>query len=142
MGSTTEIDTHDHPIIFFDGVCNLCNSSVNFIIDRDPASRFRFASLQSDFAKHSLKKRKIDTSKLESIILWKDNKVYTKSDAAIEIAKDMMAPWSWLRILNVIPLFIRDSLYNWIAKNRYRWFGRRDKCRIPSPELKNRFLDS
>jgi predicted DCC family thiol-disulfide oxidoreductase YuxK len=142
MGSTLEVNTYDHPIIFFDGVCNLCNSSVNFIIDRDPRAIFRFASLQSVAARELLKDSDFNPEELDSILLFKEGRVYSKSDAALEISSDLPFPWSLLRFFKILPKIIRDSIYTWIANNRYNWFGKSESCRLPTPELKDRFLDS
>jgi len=127
-------------IILFDGVCNLCNGSVQFVIQRDPEGRFNFAALQSDAAKQLLKDYQLPVSDLYSIILIKKGKVYQRSSAALEIARGLSGLWPLLYVFVVIPPFIRDGIYNWIAKNRYRWFGQKEECMIPTPELKSRFL--
>jgi len=127
-------------IILFDGVCNLCNGSVQFVIQRDPKGRFNFAALQSDAAKQLLKDYQLPVSDLYSIILIKKGKVYQRSSAALEIARGLSGLWPLLYVFVVIPRFIRDGIYNWIAKNRYRWFGQKEECMIPTPELKSRFL--
>jgi len=131
----------DH-IIFFDGVCNLCNSSVNFVIDRDPKSFFKFATLQSPSAKELLSDLHFNPADLESIVFFSGNRIFRKSRAALEISRHLRGIWPMLYILIVIPGFIRDFLYDFIAKNRYEWFGKQDICRIPTPELKSRFLDA
>ena len=128
-------------IIFFDGVCNLCNNSVQFIIKRDKKNKFKFASLQSSFAKNNLSKH-IDVDKLESIVLLNEDKLYTKSTAALLIARELSSMWSMFYVFIIIPSFIRDWFYNIIAKNRYRIFGKKDSCMIPSPAFKERFLDT
>ena len=130
----------DRQIIFFDGVCNLCNNSINFIIDRDKNQVFRYAPLQSDFAKEQLIPKGANPDKLDSIILLKDGKVYHKSSAALQIARNLSGAWSLLAGLMIFPKFIRDFVYDIIAKNRYKWFGKRDECRIPTPELKKLFV--
>jgi predicted DCC family thiol-disulfide oxidoreductase YuxK len=132
----------DTPIIFFDGVCNLCNSAVNFVIDRDTDKQFHFASLQSDFAKGKLDQYQVDPSLLQSILLLKKGRLYHKSGAALEIGMLLGGPWRLLLVFKIIPKFIRDFIYDWIAKNRYRWFGKRETCRVPTADLKERFLDS
>jgi predicted DCC family thiol-disulfide oxidoreductase YuxK len=136
MGTANEIR---NPIIFFDGVCNLCNSSVNFVIDKDPNNKFKFAPLQSQFAKETIPEtyRSID-----SIILMKNGVFYTKSDAALHIAKDLKGIVRYLWYYIFIPKFIRDWVYDLIAKSRYNVFGKKDMCRIPTPELQNRFISS
>ena len=129
-------------VIFFDGVCNFCNNSVNFLIDRDPGAVFRFASLQSDLAKDILPAKGIDPSRMHSIILLKNGRVFQRSNAALEITKDMPGLWPVLWVFKLVPSFIRDFFYNIIANNRYKWFGKLDSCRMPTPELRERFLDS
>ena len=138
MGTDSEINN----VIFFDGVCNLCNSSVNFVIDRDPEAKFTFAPLQSDFAKNALKNEDTDSYNLESIVFLSNGKFYRRSRAALEIARRMRGAWPMMYVFIIVPGFVRDFIYNWIAKNRYKWFGKREFCRIPTPELKTRFVDS
>lgn len=128
------------PIIFFDGVCNFCNSSVNFIIRYDKKKLFKFASLQSDIAKKLITDIEINQEKPDSIILLQNNKTYQKSTAALKIAQKLRFPLSTLIIFIAVPKFIRDFVYNIIAKNRYKWFGKKSECMIPSPDLKERFL--
>lgn len=130
----------DHPIVFFDGVCNLCNHSVQFIIRHDPNQYFKFASLQSDFAKTKLSPYHIDTTSLHSIIYLDGDKVYQNSDAVLYIAKHLNKGYKIFYIFRFIPRFIRDSIYKFIAKNRYKWMGKKEACMIPSPALKERFL--
>jgi predicted DCC family thiol-disulfide oxidoreductase YuxK len=128
-------------IIFFDGVCNLCNGAVQFIIKRDTKKTFQFASLQSAFAHDQLKEHQIDVTALQSIVLKSGNTIYTKSTAALRIAKQLSGGWPLLYSFMIIPAFIRDWVYDGIAKNRYRWFGKQDVCMVPTPDLKDRFLD-
>lgn len=137
MGSP---DPLDHPVILFDGVCNLCNGSVLFIIKRDPRSQFYFAALQSDFGNKQLKNFGLPATELNSVLLIKGGTLYQKSNAALEIAKHLNGLWSVLYIFKIIPPFLRDGIYTWVARNRYRWFGKKDACMIPTPELKSRFL--
>jgi predicted DCC family thiol-disulfide oxidoreductase YuxK len=129
-------------IIFFDGVCNLCNSSVNFIIKHDKKKHFLFASLQSDAAKEILLQHNSKKITFDSIILIKANKIYEKSTAALKIAKHLNNGLFLLYLFIIVPTFIRDYLYNTIAKNRYKWFGKKDSCMIPTKELKHRFISS
>ena len=138
MGTNFKVDR----IIFFDGVCNLCNSSVNFVIDRDPKSLFKFATLQSSLAENLLDSTVINPADVESIVFLSGNRIFRKSRAALEISRHLRGIWPMFYILIIIPGFIRDFIYNFIAKNRYKWFGKQDTCRIPTPELKSRFLDS
>ena len=130
----------NNSIILFDGHCNLCNSSVNFIIDRDPEKRFKFTSLQSEIGEEISNKYKIDKSKTDSVILVEADRVYTKSSAALKIAKYLRGIWKLAYVFIIIPKFIRDFFYDIIAKNRYKWFGKKNECRLPTPELKERFL--
>ena len=128
------------PILLFDGVCNLCNSSVQFIIKRDPQTRFRFAALQSDFGIAALQKFGIPPGQLNSVILVNGERVYQKSDAALEIVKNLSGLWPAIYVFKLIPRFLRDWLYDRVAGNRYRLFGTRAECLIPTPELKSRFI--
>ena len=129
---------HDHPVILFDGVCNLCTGSVQFVIERDSRKRFRFASLQSPVAERLLGRRE----DLESIILLQDGKTYRKSGAALRIARRLDGLWPLLAVLLIIPGFLRDAVYDWIGRRRYRMFGRREACWLPSVDLADRFLNS
>ena len=129
-------------IILFDGVCNLCNGAIQFVIKRDKKDVFRYAALQSEIGQRMIAERGIDTSKTDSIILVEEGVAYfVKSDAALEIAKHLSGGWSALRIFSFIPSSIRDVVYDFIARNRYRWFGRKDQCMILTPELQAKFLD-
>ncbi len=129
-------------IILFDGICNLCNNTINFVIKHDRKDIFRYASLQSDMGKKLVEDRNIDTSKLDSILLI-DPKVayYYKSSAALHIAKQLSGLYPILFILIVLPKFFRDWIYDGIARNRYKWFGKKESCMIPTPELKSLFID-
>lgn len=127
-------------IIFFDGVCNLCNGAVNFVIDRDPKGKFKLAPLQSAIAADYLKKEQLDN--LNSIALFEDGIIYQKSTAALKIAKKLRGAWPLLYTFIIIPPFIRDFVYDFIAKNRYKWFGKQETCRLPTPDIKARFLQS
>lgn len=131
----------DHALVFFDGVCNLCNGAVNFIIDHDPARYFRFAPLQSEVAQDHLEESVESSSDLSTIVLYEDGHTYVRSTAALRIARRLSGPWSLLYLAVVVPRPLRDAVYNWIANYRYDWFGRRDQCRLPTPDLKDRFLD-
>jgi predicted DCC family thiol-disulfide oxidoreductase YuxK len=126
-------------IILFDGVCNFCNGSVNFLIKRDPNGIFKFAPLQSEIGQQLITKNNI-TGEIDSIILVKENIVYIKSDALIEIIKELKWYWKMLIIVKIIPKKFRDLLYDLIANNRYKWFGKRDSCMIPDENVKSRFI--
>ena len=129
-------------IIFFDGVCNLCNSSVNYIIKHDKRNTFLFASLQSETGIFLIDKFKINTEKTDSIILHTpDSKLYFKSTAALKIAYLLGFPNNLFSIFLIVPTFIRNYVYDYIAKNRYKWYGKKESCIIPTPELRNKFLD-
>ncbi|MFY0687100.1 MAG: DUF393 domain-containing protein [Cyclobacteriaceae bacterium] len=134
MGSTDEV-------ILFDGVCNLCNASVNFIIDRDPDSRFSFASLQSEKAVELLRKSTVNPKALDGIILIKKEKIFQNSSAVLLIAKGLSGLWPMMYLFIIVPSFIRDGVYKLIARNRYRWFGKSDQCRMPTSDLQARFID-
>ena len=127
-------------LILFDGLCNFCNFWVNFIIDHDDKRYFKFASLQSDIAQRILIEKKIDTFKIDSIILVVKENVFFKSSATLQIAKNLNGFWKTLYIFSVIPSPLRDLIYDFIAKNRYNWFGKRERCRVPSKDEKERFL--
>ena len=129
-----------HSIILFDGVCNLCNGAVNFVIKRDPGNVFKFTPLQEKQGVLLLKKHAIDAQKLDSIVLIENKKVYTKSSAALRIARKISGLWPLFFVLLIIPSFIRDGVYDFIAKNRYKWFGKKEQCMIPTPGLKEKFL--
>jgi predicted DCC family thiol-disulfide oxidoreductase YuxK len=131
---------NNHPVILFDGVCNLCNGAVQFIIKRDKKAVFRFAPLQSDFGQAQLQKSGLAFPTVETIVLVEDGTVYQRSDAALRISKHLSGAWPVLYSCRIVPRILRDAAYNWIARNRYRFFGRRDECMIPTPELKARFL--
>ena len=133
-------NTKNKSIILFDGVCNLCNASVNFIIKHDKKAHFKFASLQSDAAKEILLQYNSKKINLDSIILIENNAVYEKSTAALKISKNLTGGFKLLYALIIIPKFIRDWVYYFIAENRYKWFGKKESCMIPSPEIKSRFL--
>lgn len=126
-------------VIFFDGVCNLCSGWVRFVLNRDTSAAFRFAPLQSDFAREILQETRQHDG-LDSIVLLKDGKVFVKSAAVLRIVRRLRWPWPLLWILIVVPSAIRDFVYDIIARSRYRWFGRREECMIPSPEIRERFL--
>jgi predicted DCC family thiol-disulfide oxidoreductase YuxK len=127
-------------IILFDGICNLCNSGVQFIIKRDSKSHFKFTSLQSETGQMLLNKYGV-SNKIDSMIVIEDEKVYIKSSAALHISRYLDGYWKYLTILKVLPPFIRDFLYDILAKNRYKWFGKKDNCMLPTLEMKKRFLE-
>lgn len=129
-------------VLLFDGVCNLCNGAVNFIIDHDPKGHFKFAALQSDFGQLKLEELGYDQEDFDSLVLLSDDKVFKKSTAALHIAKKLSGLYPLLYIFIIIPPFIRHAVYDVIAKNRYKWWGKRDSCRMPTPELQARFVEA
>ena len=131
---------NDKPVILFDGVCNLCSGSVQFILKRDKEKKFLFASLQSGYGQHLLKQFDLPTNTFNSFILFQDGNVLTRSTAALKVFSQVKG-WGWVKIFLIIPNFVRDAAYNLIAKNRYKWFGKKEECWVPTPELKARFLD-
>ena len=128
-------------VILFDGVCNLCNNSVKFIIKNDKRNIFKFAPLQGKYGIKIQNRYNINTTEINSIILIDGKKTYAKSSAALRIAKDLRAPFFMLYVFIIIPVFIRNFVYDLIAKNRYKWFGKMESCMIPSNELKSKFFD-
>lgn len=131
----------DDPIVLFDGVCNLCNSAVQFIIKHDKKNTFRFASLQSETGQKLLTKFNLPLNELNSFILVENNKVYNMSTGALRVAKKLNGILPLLYSFIIIPKIFRDSIYDWVARNRYKWFGKKEECMIPTPELKARFLN-
>lgn len=127
-------------VVIFDGVCNLCNGAVNFIIRRDTARRFVFASVQSEAGKKLMSEFRFDKSNIDTFILIKDGRCFVRTDAALEIARDFSGFWYALRALKIIPRPLRDYFYDYIAANRYKLFGKRDSCMMPTSEIQSRFL--
>lgn len=152
LGTDTGSDVHaseqlqqnHEAVILFDGVCNLCNSSVNFVIDRDRTGFFKFGALQTPEAAPYVascgKDAGDEADLLQSIVLVEEGNCYTRSTAALKIARRLDGAWPLLYGFMIVPRFLRDLVYNWIAKNRYKWFGKQDACRLPTPELRQRFL--
>ncbi len=138
MGTTDPVGSKQ--TILFDGVCNLCNSAVQFVIHRDPHGSFQFAALQSAVGKAFLRQHHLSETNLYSVILVKGDRVYQRSSAALHIARGLTGLWPLFYAFIIVPPFIRNGVYDWIASNRYRWFGEKNECMIPTPELKSRFL--
>ncbi|MDG1730432.1 MAG: DCC1-like thiol-disulfide oxidoreductase family protein [Algibacter sp.] len=129
-------------LILFDGVCNLCNGAVNYVIKHDKSNLFMFTALQSDIGKKIIEHYNIDTIKLDSILLYTPKKgIHYKSTAALKVASKLGFPINILVIFLIVPKVIRNWVYDFIAKNRYKWYGKKDACMIPTPELKNKFLE-
>jgi predicted DCC family thiol-disulfide oxidoreductase YuxK len=136
-----ERDLSSHGIILFDGVCNLCNRFVQFIIPRDPKGYFYFAALQSDVGQQILKQYHLSIKEISTVILIQNGKHYTKSTASLLVARKLPGLWRILAIFIVLPRLLRDPIYNWAARNRYKWFGQKTECMMPAPETKTRFLE-
>lgn len=153
----------ERPVVLFDGVCNLCNSFVQFVLDHERGPELRFAALQSDAARALLASAgsiawvdaelgvgpaatspsdgESGESGPATIVFVERGRAYVRSTAALRIARYLRTPWRLLYVLTVVPRFLRDAVYRWIGKNRYRWFGKTETCRVPTPELRARFLD-
>lgn len=127
-------------VVLFDGVCNLCNSSVNWIIDHDKEGKFKFASLQSVYGQNVVKQFNLTGEYMDTVLLLDGDKLYKRSEAVLRIAKHIGGIYSLAYVFIIVPAFIRNFFYNFVARNRYRWFGKQDACRIPTPELKAKFL--
>jgi predicted DCC family thiol-disulfide oxidoreductase YuxK len=128
------------PVVLFDGVCNLCNGWVRFVLRRDPRRRFRFASLQSTFGAEVLQRHGLPDDYLGSILLLADGVLFAKSDAVLRIAGQLRWPWPVLSVFVIVPRVLRDIVYDWVARNRYRWFGKSESCMLPSANDAARFL--
>jgi len=130
----------ERPILFFDGICNLCNGAVQFVIKRDKEKKFLFASLQSLAGKKAILDNMGYGPNVDSMLLFIHNRYYIKSSAFLHVLQQLGGMWKLCAIGFLIPRFVRDRLYDWVAKNRYRWFGKRNECMMPTDELKSRFI--
>lgn len=132
----------EHPVVLFDGVCNLCSAAVRFIVARDPKARLRFASLQSDVGRELLREHGLTppAGAPVSVVLVLGERAFERSSAALRVARLLRFPWNGLYAFLVVPRPLRDAVYDFIARNRYRWFGKKDVCMVPTPELRARFL--
>jgi predicted DCC family thiol-disulfide oxidoreductase YuxK len=135
-----EMPESPRSVILFDGVCNFCNASINFLMDRDPEGRFVFGALQSEEGRAMLRDLDLADDYIDSIVLIEDGKAWTASDAVLQISCHMSGLWPVLRWARILPKSLRDAVYNWIATHRYTWFGKRESCRVPTPEERSRFL--
>ena len=131
---------NDHPIILFDGVCNFCNGAINFVLKQDKKGIFRFAPLQSEAGQKLLQQFNLSIKDFDSFVLIDQGKVYKKSAASLRVMNQL--PWYWkeVQIFRIIPRIFRDAIYDFIANNRYKWFGKKDQCMVPGPGMRNRFL--
>lgn len=127
-------------IVLFDGVCNLCNGTVRFVSRRDPVGKLRYASLQSDYGQRTLERFNRPKDELDTFILLEDDRIHTRSTAALRLTRYLRFPWPLLSVFLGVPRPLRDAAYNWVARNRYAWFGRVEACPLPTPELESRFL--
>lgn len=129
------------PVILFDGVCNYCNRMVNFLIRQDKQRRFLFAPLQSNAGQELLRQFGLNTTQLDSFIFIFNGKAYLRSTAGLKLYNQLPWYWKWTQLFWVVPRVIRDAVYNFIARNRYKWFGKRDQCMVPGAEVRERFLN-
>ncbi|MGZ3952310.1 MAG: thiol-disulfide oxidoreductase DCC family protein [Flavisolibacter sp.] len=131
---------NENPIILFDGVCNFCNAAINFVLKQDKKGVFRFAPLQSETAQRLLQQYHLTSKEFDSFVLIDKGKVYKKSTASLRVMNKL--PWYWkeAQILRIIPTPFRDAIYDFIARNRYKWFGKKDQCMVPTPEMRSRFV--
>lgn len=129
------------PVILFDGICNYCNGVINFIIRQDKKKVFLFATLQSNFGQKILKENNLPVDVFETFLLLDKDKLYKKSTAGLRLYNKLPWYWKWTQLFWIFPRFIRDAVYSLVAKNRYKWFGKKETCMVPTPELRDRFLD-
>jgi predicted DCC family thiol-disulfide oxidoreductase YuxK len=129
-----------HPVILFDGVCNFCDSTINFVIRRDKKGTIKFTPLQSFSGKQLLGQFGLPETDMQSFIFIENGVSYNKSTAALRVCRYMNMLWPLCMVFLIVPKFIRDGVYDWIAKNRYKWFGVKDQCMVPTPEIRSRFL--
>jgi predicted DCC family thiol-disulfide oxidoreductase YuxK len=129
-----------HPVLLFDGVCNLCDGTVGFLIARDRQQRLRFAALQSASGRALLARHGLADEQLESVLLVEEGRVHRRSTAVLRAVRYLQAPWRWLSWLRAVPRPLRDAVYAYVARHRYRWFGQRAACRLPTPSERERFL--
>ena len=128
------------PVLLFDGVCNLCNASVQWVLKRDRRGVFRFAALQSEAGRALLRESGLSSENFDTVVLVDGPRVFTRSDAALEIVRRIGGPWSLLAVFKIVPRPVRNAVYDWVARHRYRWFGKTESCMIPQPEWAKRFI--
>ncbi|MCW3073056.1 MAG: thiol-disulfide oxidoreductase family protein [Flaviaesturariibacter sp.] len=131
----------EHPVILFDGVCQFCNGMINFVIKQDKKGHFRFATLQSEAGQRLLQEYGLDQVGFNSFVLIQNGKAYQRSTASLKVMNGL--PWYWkeVQVLRIVPAFLRDQIYDWVARNRYKWFGKKEVCMVPTPDLRSRFLN-
>ncbi len=129
-----------HPIIIFDGVCNFCDGYINFVMDHEQSQRLKFAPFQSEIGRKILRSSGINPDQISTLYFYEEGVMYEKSTAVLRIIRYLNSPWNWAYSLVFIPRFLRDIIYSWIAKNRYKFFGMKEACRIPTLAEKSRFL--
>jgi predicted DCC family thiol-disulfide oxidoreductase YuxK len=130
-----------HAVVLFDGVCNLCSGWVQFLLRRDPGGRFRFASLQSDIGRELARRHGLSAGAMDSVVLIEGDRAYERSTAVLRICRLLPGAWPALAVFRIVPAAVRDWVYDRVAANRYRWFGRREACWLPAAEWRTRFLD-
>lgn len=141
MHSHSKNISNSNPIVLFDGVCNFCNTTVRFVLAYNRAENIRFSPLQSDFAKQLLAQHNLSSDDIDTVVFVQDNKAYTKSSAAFQIARHLIYPWKTLYYFKHTPKNITNWIYDLIARNRYSWFGKKNQCMVPKPEWRERFYE-
>ncbi len=134
-------DSSNPKILYFDGVCNLCAGAVQFVLKRNKKQNILFASLQGKAGQAMLQQFGLSQTQFNSLVFVEDGKMYQQSTGAIRLTRHLGAAWPLLMVFLIVPAFIRNAVYNWVAKNRYKWFGKKNECWLPTPDLKKRFLD-
>lgn len=129
------------PVVLFDGVCNFCSGAVNFVIRQDKQKKLRFAALQSAAGQRLLQAYKLPTQHFDSFVFIENDKAYHSSTAGLKLYNQLPWYWKWTQVFWLIPRFMRDALYNLVARNRYKWFGKKESCMVPTPDLRSRFLE-
>jgi len=140
LGPYDEAMTGEHPLLLFDGECSLCSSAVQFVLKHERDSELRFAPLQGEVGRSTLSAHGLDPETLDTLVVVAEGRALVRSDAAFELVRHL-GPWRVLRALRIVPRGLRDWVYDFVAKRRYRWFGKRDACWMPQPEHRGRFLD-
>ncbi len=138
--SAYRVESLEYPVLLFDGVCNLCNGLVRFLLPRDRQAKLRFASLQSDFGQRLLRKQGLPAERFDSFILYADEHAYTKSEGVLRSLSFLPFPWPLFKVFYLVPRNFRDRVYDWVARNRYVWFGQLDNCPLPTTEQAARFF--